>query len=88
MKMLKKDYEGGIIFQEMLPFDFCEVAITGDERLNNKNFMTIEACKGEQNTVTEGKGNISRIIYDKVRDEINEINDYSFVEKNILIYKC
>ncbi len=68
-----KGYAGSIILQEMLPFDFCGVAITGDNRLNNKNYMTIELCMGNQNRVTEGIGEITRIVYDRTRDEIKEL---------------
>lgn len=68
-----KDYSGSIIFQEMLPFEFCGVTITGDSRLNMHNFVTIEVCKGSHNSVTEGLGKMVRIIYDKGRDEIKEV---------------
>ena len=68
-----KDYSGSIIFQEMLPFEFCGVTITGDSRLNMHNFVTIEVCKGSHNSVTEGLGNMVRIIYDKGKDEIKEV---------------
>lgn len=81
----KKGYEGGIIFQEMLPFDFCGVAITGDGRLNDKNFVTLEVCKGDQNKVTEGIGKISRIIYDKVRDEINDYTSMESIFPNLQV---
>ena len=70
-----KGYLGSIILQEMLPFEFCGVTITGDGRLNSKNYVTIEICKGSQNKVTEGLGKMSRIIYDKDRDEIREISN-------------
>lgn len=70
-----KDYVGSIIFQEMLPFDFCGVAITGDGRLNSRSYVTIELCVGSQNTVTEGVGELIRIIYDRERDEIKELTN-------------
>lgn len=59
----------------MIPFDFCGVAITGDRRLNSTNFITIEVCIGDQNNVTEGVGEITRIVYDKDRDEIRELSN-------------
>lgn len=70
-----KGYAGSIILQEMIPFDFCGVAITGDRRLNSTNFITIEVCIGDQNNVTEGVGEITRIVYDKDRDEIRELSN-------------
>ena len=70
-----KDYVGSIIFQEMLPFDFCGVAITGDGRLNSRSYVTIELCVGSQNTITEGVGELTRIIYDRERDEIKELTN-------------
>lgn len=70
-----KDYVGSIIFQEMLPFDFCGVAITGDGRLNSISYVTIELCAGSQNTVTEGVGQLTRIVYDRERDEIKELTN-------------
>lgn len=35
--------------------------------------MTIELCMGNQNRVTEGIGEITRIVYDRTRDEIKEL---------------
>lgn len=69
----KKNYRGSIIVQEMLPFEYCGVAVTGDNKLNSNNYVTIEICEGEQNKITEGVGTIARIVYDKIRDEIKEI---------------
>lgn len=69
----EKGYAGSIILQEMLPFDFCGVAITGDSRLNSRSYVTIELCVGNRNAVTEGVGELTRIVYDKERDEIKEL---------------
>lgn len=70
-----KNYVGSIIFQEMLPFNFCGVAITGDSRLNSRSYVTIELCVGSHNTVTEGVGQLTRIIYDRERGEVKELTN-------------
>lgn len=87
-----KGYLGSIVFQEMLPFEFCGVTITGDGRLNSDNYVTIEVCNGAQNRVTEGLGKMTRIIYDKDKDEIREVSntlqeDISSLQINNLINK-
>ena len=67
-----KKYKGGIIVQEMLPFEYCGVTVTSGFSLNE---MIIEFCEGPKNHITEGTGEKGYIVFDKDRDEIKELSN-------------
>lgn len=77
-----KEFEGGIIVQEMLPFEYCGVTVTSGVHSNE---MIIEFCEGEKNYITEGIGEIGRIVFNKDKDEIIEMsNPYESINREQL----
>ena len=69
----KLHFRGGVIFQQMLPFDFCGVAISGDHRINRKNEIVIEVCAGATNYITSGTIVPCRLIVDRDTFSIEKI---------------
>lgn len=85
------NYSGGVIVQEMCPFDYCGVVISGNVRFDNSDLMTIEICKGATNFITEGINNYCRIEYSKKRQEVvsiydpTHINMHSSILMNLIV---
>ena len=71
----KLNYDGDIIIQIMLPYDFCGVAVTGDSNLENNDSLIIEVSHGPTNLITEGKDVAVRAVFDLIHDEYKSIEN-------------
>ena len=63
-------YRGVVILQRFVPAVVSGVSIDGDMRTDAEGKLIIELVRGSLNSVTAGRGEIQRIVYDYLSQEI------------------
>jgi phosphohistidine swiveling domain-containing protein len=60
----KLGYKGVVLLQRFLPASICGVSVDGDPRADAEHKLIVEFVRGPINTVTDGRGQLERFVYD------------------------
>lgn len=80
----KLGYSGAVILQRFLPASICGVSIDGDQQADAEHRMIVELVRGPVNTVTDGRGQLQRFVYDYRSGEITAPASEGKAQQSIL----